>query len=70
MSEQINKRLLGALDAASYLSISRTTLYYKAKIGKIRSLKIGHRRLFPIEELDRYVDQLIKEQWKNFKGTG
>ena len=54
----INKRLLAAKEAANYLSISRTLLYQWTDKGKIKSVRINSRRLFDVNDLDNFVDEL------------
>ena len=54
----MTRRLLDARKAAEYLSISRATLYEL----KVRSLKIGRRRLFDVMDLDFFVETLKKQQ--------
>ena len=58
MSVIINKRLLDAKEASNYLSISRTKLYELLKKEKIKSITIDTRRLFDVEDLDTFVNQL------------
>ena len=57
-----NKRLLDVKEAAEYLSISRTTLYYLVQKGRIKSVQIRTRRLFDVDDLDLFVQQLKAEQ--------
>jgi excisionase family DNA binding protein len=55
--------LLAYADAQKYLGgISRSTL--KALVGKgvIRSIAIGTRRLFPRDELQRYISVKLHEE--------
>ena len=59
-----NKRLLDVKEAAEYLSISRTTIYYLVQEGRIKSVQIRTRRLFDVDDLDLYVQQLKAEQQK------
>ena len=59
-----NKRLLDAKAAAMFLCISRATLYRLIQKEQIHSLRIGNRRLFDINELDDFVDNLRAERDK------
>jgi len=61
----VNKRLLSAQEASEYLSISRALLYQWVDKKRIPSLKINRRRLFDVNDLDDFVEQLKAEQWKN-----
>ncbi|MBN2413387.1 helix-turn-helix domain-containing protein [candidate division KSB1 bacterium] len=58
MSVIVNKRLLDAKEASNYLSISRTKLYELLKKKEINSITIDTRRLFDVEDLDTFVNQL------------
>ena len=60
--ENIQKRLLDAKEAAIFLSISRSNLYQWVESGKIKSIKLGGRRLFDIFDLNEFVDNLKAEQ--------
>jgi excisionase family DNA binding protein len=40
-------RLYSMADAARHLGVSRTTLYAEARAGRVRTLKVGRRRLVP-----------------------
>jgi excisionase family DNA binding protein len=46
-SEREPDRLLSIDQAARALSIGRTALYSEIRAGRIRSLKVGRRRLIP-----------------------
>ena len=56
------KRLLNVKNAANYLSISRSLLYQWCDKGKIPSIRINSKRLFDIEDLDKFIDQLKHDQ--------
>jgi excisionase family DNA binding protein len=58
----MTKRLLDVKAAANYLSISRAKLYEWTMKEKIKSVKIDSRRLFDVNDLDRFVDELKAEQ--------
>jgi len=58
MSVIVTKRLMDAKEAAQYLSISRTKLYELLKKKIINSITIDSRRLFDVEDLDPFVNQL------------
>ena len=62
MSVVVQKRLLDSKEAAIYLSISRTMVYYLVRQNKLRSIRIGNKRLFAVEDLDLFVDKLKVEQ--------
>ncbi len=56
--ETLRKRLIDAKEAAHFLSISRSNLYQWIESGKIKSIKLGGRRLFDINDLDEFIEQL------------
>ena len=64
MAVVLTKRLLDVKEASNYLSISRSKLYQWADRDKIRSIRIDSRRLFDVNDLDDFIEQLKKEQSK------
>ena len=46
---------LGVVEAAEAIGVGRSTMIRLVDAGKIRSVKIGRRRLIPVEELNRYL---------------
>lgn len=54
-------RLIGVLDAAASLSITKRELYRRIAAGEIESVRIGRRRLIPADALDAYVARLRRE---------
>ncbi len=56
---QHSKKLYTIKDLTSLSSRSRAKLYEDLNSGDLESLKIGGRRLFTPEMVDRYVDNLI-----------
>ena len=54
----VTKRLLGAKEAADYLSISRSKLYQWADRNRIPSVRIDTRRLFDVNDLDDFIEKL------------
>lgn len=55
-------------DACEALSIGRTQLFDLLREGEIKSVKIGRRRLIPVDSLREYLDRLLAEQ--QVKGGG
>lgn len=47
-------------ETARLLNISRTTVYTQMRTGKLRSVKVGGRRLIPRHTLDKYVADLLE----------
>jgi len=50
------KRLISVEDAARYLGVQKSTIYYWAWRRKIPSVKMGRRLLFDQEDLDRMIE--------------
>ena len=47
--------------AAVYLNIKRTKAYEEIRLGRLRTVRIGRRRLVPPEYIDEYVELLKRE---------
>jgi excisionase family DNA binding protein len=60
MSRPTNEppRLLSIEQAAHILGIGRSTAYELVRLGQLRSLKIGSRRLVPREAIDDVIREL------------
>ncbi|MFI8767298.1 helix-turn-helix domain-containing protein [Streptomyces sp. NPDC053792] len=54
-------RLHRVEDAAVFLRIKRTKAYEEIRLGRLRTVRIGRRRLVPTEYIDDYVDLLKRE---------
>lgn len=53
-----NQRLFSAKAAARYLGISLDTLRTYSDLGRIPVKCLGRRRVFTLEALDRFIDDL------------
>jgi excisionase family DNA binding protein len=53
----IGKRLLNPEEAAAYLGLKVDTVYKKARLRELPSVKVGRSRRFDVVALDRYVEQ-------------
>lgn len=49
-------RLKSVLEAADALGVSRWTIYKAVKRGQLRSVRIGDRLLFTVDDLRAYVE--------------
>lgn len=49
--ERLPERLLSIAEAASMLGIGRSMLYQEISAGRLRSIKVGRRRLVPISAI-------------------
>jgi excisionase family DNA binding protein len=58
MSEKTPRLAYGISEAASLLSIERSTLYRHAKLGLIRIRKLGGRSVILRGDLDAYLQEL------------
>lgn len=50
------RKVLSTDEAAAYLGIGKTMLYSIRKRKLIKTAKIGWRTLWPVKELDRYIE--------------
>jgi excisionase family DNA binding protein len=41
--------------AASYLDVGHDAIYQLLRQGRLRSVKLGRRRLIPVRELERFL---------------
>ncbi len=51
------ERLLSITEAAAALSVGRSALYSELQAGRLRSMKIGRRRLIPAGALAAFIDE-------------
>ena len=56
-SPSIKPRYCSVEAAASYSSVSRTTIYKLINQGEIDSANIGTRRVVDLESIDRYIER-------------
>ena len=56
-NETVGKRLLNVREAAQYLGLEVDTIYKKARLRELPSVKVGRALRFDIEALDRFVGQ-------------
>ncbi|MCX4549246.1 helix-turn-helix domain-containing protein [Streptomyces sp. NBC_01500] len=50
--------------AAEMLNIKRSTAYDQIRLGRLRTVRVGRRRLVPTEYIDDYVELLKREAEK------
>ncbi len=55
-------RCLTVIDAARYLSVSRSQLYVLLDTGQLASLHIGRSRRIPLIELERFIAQRLSRR--------
>ena len=52
------KAFLSVAEASAYLNIGRSLTYRLIGSGEIKTIKVGARRLNPVEALDAYIERL------------
>jgi excisionase family DNA binding protein len=55
-------RLLRVEEAAQLLGIGRSLAYHLIRTGRLRSIKIGSRRLVPLAAIDEAISALLEEE--------
>jgi excisionase family DNA binding protein len=60
LNKTVGKRLLNAKEAAQYLGLEVDTVYKKARLRELPSVKVGRALRFDIEALDRLIEQNAK----------
>jgi excisionase family DNA binding protein len=53
----VGKRLLDVEEAAGYLGLKVDTVYKKARLRELPSVKVGRALRFDVVALERYVEQ-------------
>jgi excisionase family DNA binding protein len=53
----VGKRLLHVREAARYLGLEVDTIYKKARLRELPSVKVGRALRFDVCALDRYIEQ-------------
>lgn len=51
------RRLLNVEETAQYLALDVDTIYRKARLREVPSVKVGRALRFDIEALNRFIDQ-------------
>jgi len=57
LNETVGKRLLNAREAAQYLGLEVDTIYKKARLRELPSVKVGRALRFDVEALGRFIEQ-------------
>ena len=57
LNEIVGKRLLNVEEAARYLGLEVDTIYKKARLRELPSVKVGRALRFDVKALDRYIEQ-------------
>lgn len=48
-------------EAAAALGVGRSLIYEEIRLGRLRTVRIGRRRLIPPEYIEQYVELLKRE---------
>lgn len=57
LNGDVGKRLLNAREAACYLGLEVDTIYKKARLRELPSVKVGRALRFDLNALERYVEE-------------
>lgn len=57
LNEIVGKRLLNVEEAARYLGLEVDTIYKKARLRELPSVKVGRALRFDVVKLNRYIEQ-------------
>jgi excisionase family DNA binding protein len=57
----MKQQLLSVVEAAERLNISAYTLYGWVSQGRVRSVKLGRRRMFRPEDLEDFINGCVAE---------
>ncbi|MFJ3826587.1 excisionase family DNA-binding protein [Streptomyces sp. NPDC090046] len=52
------RRLHSVEEAAELLNVGRSTAFEEIRLGRLRTVRVGRRRLVPTEYVDEYVELL------------
>jgi excisionase family DNA binding protein len=56
-NKEVGKRLLKVEEAARYLGLEVDTVYKKARLRELPSVKVGRALRFDVEALERFIEQ-------------
>jgi len=57
LNDPVGKRLLNVVEAARYLGLEVDTIYKKARLRDLPSVKVGRALRFDVSALERYIEQ-------------
>jgi len=57
MSTRAERGLLSVNELATYLGVTRSTVYRLVREGELQSVKVGRRKKFRPEDIDAYLEQ-------------
>ena len=56
-NSEIGRRLLNVREAARYLGLEVDTVYKKARLREVPSVKVGRALRFDVRALERFIEQ-------------
>jgi excisionase family DNA binding protein len=56
-NSEIGRRLLNVREAARYLGLEVDTVYKKARLREVPSVKVGRALRFDVKALERFIEQ-------------
>lgn len=59
-NEAVGKRLLNVKETARYLGLEEDTIYRKARLRELPSVKVGRALRFDVKAIERYIEQNAK----------
>ena len=65
-----NQRLFSTKSAACYLGVHADTIRKYADLGWVKARRLENRRVFALEDLDRFIESLPEYQHLAYTGTG
>jgi excisionase family DNA binding protein len=60
-NSEIGRRLLNVREAARYLGLEVDTVYKKARLREVPSVKVGRALRFDVKALERFIEQRAVE---------
>ncbi len=69
MTQLVEPRLVSVEAAQSALSLGRSAIYQLIAKDELRSVKVGTRRLIPVQALDEFVARLEAEAGERPRDT-
>jgi hypothetical protein len=57
---QLRPRLVSLDEAAQYSGVGRTK-FYDDFVDRVRTIKVGHRKLVDLDSLDALIDRLLED---------
>ncbi|WP_163511586.1 helix-turn-helix domain-containing protein [Fodinicola acaciae] len=59
---RVDRMLLTVAETAELLRVSKATVFVTIRSGRLKSVKIGARRLVPLDAVRAFLDELSQEE--------